>query len=160
MTMWLDLKLHFEARATEWFNGFILASWGAYLILHPDLFHGPTGPVWVGLLGLAGQEVWGLGAFTAGMIRLVALFINGKWGITPVIRVATSFLSVFVWFWVAVGLMKAGFANTGIVVYGWLMVSDMHSAFRAASDAYEAEAMKRLKMLSEQPNVTSLNRAG
>lgn len=157
MTMWLDLKRHFEARATEWFNGLFLMAWGAYVILHPTLFHGPTGPVWVGLLGIIDrQEVWGLGAFCAGIIRVVALFINGKWGITPLIRVITSFMSVFVWFWVVVGLVKSGIPNTGIVVYGGLMLSDMYSAFRAAGDAYEAEAMKRLKLLSEQPNVHAI----
>lgn len=156
MTMWLDLKRHFEARAIEWFNAFILSAWGAYVVLHPGLFTGPTGPTWTGLLKLAPQEVWGLGAFVAGSIRVVALFINGKWGLTPLIRVVTSFMSVFVWFWISVGLIKAGIPNTGIVVYSWLMLADMYSAFRAAGDAYEAEAMKRLNLLSEQPNVHQL----
>lgn len=158
MTMWLDLKQHFEARAIEWFNAFFLTAWGAYLVLHPGLFTGPTSPVWTAHLVLADQEVWGLGAFAAGFIRVVALFINGRWGLTPLIRVATSFLSVFVWFWVAVGLFLSEFANTGIVVYTGLMLADMYSAFRAASDAYEAEAMKRLQELSEQApgNVHSL----
>jgi hypothetical protein len=158
MTMWLDLKRHFEARAVEWCSAFILAAWGADLILHPGLFTGITAPVWQAHLVLADQEVWGFGAFTAGGIRVVALFINGRWGLTPLIRVATSFLSVFVWFWVAVGLFLAGFANTGVVVYTGLMLADMYSAFRAASDAYEAEAMKRLQELSEQGpgNVASI----
>lgn len=156
MTMWLDLKRHFEARAIEWWNGFILLAWGAYVILHPGLFQGPTGPTWTGLLMIADQEVWGFSAFVIGSIRVVALFINGKWGVTPLIRVLTSFMSVFVWFWIAVGLIKSGIPNTGIVVYSWLMVADMYSAYRAASDAYEAEAMKRLNLLSEQPNVHAI----
>lgn len=156
MTMWLNLKRHFEARAIEWFNSFYLTAWGAYVILHPNLFQGSTEPTWGGLLHLAPQEVWGLGAFAAGIIRVVALLINGQWGITPLIRVLTSFMSVFVWFWVVVGLIKSGVPNTGIVVYCGLLLADMYSSFRAASDAYEAEAMKRLKMLSEQPNVHTL----
>ncbi len=156
MTMWVDLKRHFEARAIEWFNGLFLLAWGAYVILHPGLFNGPTFPVWTGLLQIATQEVWGLVAFVVGVIRTVALFINGQWGLTPLIRVVTSFMSVFVWFWVAVALIRSGIPNTGIVVYSGLMFADMYSAFRAASDAYEAEAMKRLKLLSEQPNVHTL----
>lgn len=156
MTMWLDLKRHFEARASEWVSALILTIWGAYVILHPGLFDGVTAPVWQVHKALATQEVWGFGAFTAGIIRVVALFINGRWGLTPLIRVATSFLSVFVWFWVAVGLFLADFANTGIVVYSGLMLADMYSAFRAASDAYEAEALKRLHRMSEQSNVSSI----
>jgi len=156
MTMWLDLKTHFEARAIEWFNAFFLTAWGAYVILHPGLFHGPSAPVWTGLLLLADQEQWGLGALIAGIVRVVALFINGQWGLTPLIRVFTSFTSVFVWFWVTVGLVKSDIPDTGIVVYSGLMLADVYSAFRAASDAYEAEAMKRLKVLSEQPNVSAL----
>lgn len=150
MTMWLDLKQHFEARSLEWASAFILLAWGAYVILHPAMFLGETHAVWVTHLALADQEVWGIGAFSAGFIRVTALFINGRWGLTPLIRVATSFLSVFVWFWVAVGLFLADFANTGVVVYTGLMLADMYSAFRAASDAYEAEAMKRLQELSEK----------
>ena len=157
-TMWIELKRHFEARASEWISAFILMAWGAYVILHPGLFSASTDLVWHSHLSLATQEVWGFGAFTAGGIRLTALFINGRWGLTPLIRVATSFLSVFVWFWVAVGLFRAGIANTGIVVYTGLMLADMYSAFRAASDAYEAEAMKRLQELSEKApgNVASI----
>lgn len=149
MTMWLDLKKHFEARAIEWFNALYLAAWGAYLILHPGIFTGPAREGWAGLMSIAAQETWGFGAFCFGSIRVVALFINGQWGLTPLIRVATSFTSVFVWFWVLVGLVKTGIPHTGIVLYGGLMLADMYSAFRAAADAYEAEAMKRLEQLSK-----------
>jgi len=155
--MWVDLKQHFEARALEWFNGFYLLAWGAYLILHPGMFNGQTHAVWLGLLSLGPtQEMWGFGAFVAGSVRVVALFINGQWGLTPLIRVATSFLSVFIWFWVAVGFYRSGFENTGIILYPGLMLADIYSAFRAAGDAYEAEAMKRLKAMSETPSVAPL----
>jgi hypothetical protein len=39
--MIVGLKEHFPARISEWFNAAILASWGAYLLLHPDLFKTP-----------------------------------------------------------------------------------------------------------------------
>jgi hypothetical protein len=155
--MWLDLREHFAARAIEWFNSFYLTAWGAYLILHPGLFTGPLQPAWQGLYVIAPQEYWGFGAFVAGSSRTVALFINGKWGLTPLIRVATSFLSVGVWFCVAVGFVRSGIPNTGIIIFGGLMLSDMYSAFRAAGDAYEAGAMKRLEQLSRSSaNVASL----
>lgn len=157
MTMWVDLKKHFETRALEWFNSFYLMAWGAYLILHPDLFHGPVAAVWSGLDDLMPQAYWGFGAFVAGTTRSVALFINGKWGLTPLIRVATSVLSVGIWFSVDVGLIRSGVPNTSFILFSGLMFSDMYSAFRAASDAYEAEAMKRLEQLSRgSANVASI----
>ena len=150
MTIWVDLKEHFAARALEWFNAIYLTLWGAYVILHPGLFYGPTKAVWTGLINLGiNQEVWGFCAFVAGSVRVVALFINGRWGLTPIVRVATSFLSVFVWFMVSVGLYRSGISNPSIILYPGLMFADMYSAFRAAGDAYEAEANKRLRQRSE-----------
>lgn len=156
MTVWVDMKKHFEARSLEWFIGFYLQMWGAYVLLHPGMFAGPGKAVFGGLLDVASQEQWGFGAFVAGSTRVVALFINGRWGLTPIIRVATSFMSVFVWFWVCVGLYRSGIPQTGLIVYPGFVLADMFSAFRAASDAYEAEAMRRLKELTEAPNVASI----
>ena len=159
MTMWVDLKNHFAARATEWFNSLYLMAWGAYLILHPNLFQGPTRPVWQGLEQLMPQQYWAFGAFVAGTIRAVALFINGQWGLTPIIRVVTSFLCVGIWFCVTAGLIRSGVPNTGIVLFAGLMLSDMYSGFRAAGDAYEAEATKRLQQMSRgTASVASIGR--
>jgi hypothetical protein len=148
------MRKHFDARSLEWFMGIYLIFWGAYVLLHPGMFQGNV--IFHGFLKLFPQEFWGLGAFAVGGIRLVALFINGQWELTPVIRVVTSFLSVFVWFWVCVGLIGANEPQTGLIIYPGFVLADMFSAFRAASDAYEAEAMKRLKQLSEKPNVANI----
>lgn len=154
------MKKHFEARTPEWFSAALLFAWGTYSLLHPSLFYHPaTRAFFSGMLDIASPPVWGLAALLAGNIRLVALFINGKWGLTPAIRVITSFMSVFVWFYIAVGSYSSGVANFGVIIYPALCLSDMYSAFRAASDAYQAEAMRRLKTLSEQAsNVSSIRR--
>lgn len=158
--MWIQLKKHFEARIPEWFNAFMLMAWGSFLVLVPDIFTGPTSIVFSGMSDFARQEIWGFGAFVVGTIRTVALFINGRWGLTPFVRLATSFLSVFVWFWVCVGLYRTGLPQTGMIVYPGLMALDMYSAFRAASDAYESEASRRLTALSEgSSNVRSIHRS-
>jgi hypothetical protein len=156
MIMWIELKRHFDTRAVEWMSAFMLTAWGSYVILHPGVFSGPLAPAFTGMSRIAPQEVWGFTSFLIGFIRIVALFINGQWGLTPIIRVATSFMSVFVWFWLSVGLYLSTVPAPGLVLYLGLMMSDMYSAFRAASDAYEAEAMKRLKELTEDgSNVAS-----
>lgn len=148
--MWIEMKRHFEARSSEWLNAAILLLWGSYVVLHPGLFDGPLSNGFAGMEYLASQEVWGLSAFTAGCIRIFALFVNGRWGLTPVIRIVTSFMSILVWFWIAVGIYLAGTPAPGIIIYLGLMVSDIHSAFRAAGDAYQARALKRLKDRSEE----------
>lgn len=160
-TVWIELRKHFAARSLEWFNGFYLACWGAYVILHPHMMTtNPTRAVFEGLLEISPQEVWGLGAFIVGAIRLVALYINGRWHLTPLIRVATSFMSVAVWFWISVGLVRSGLPQTGLVIYPGLMLADMFSASRAASDAYEAEATRRMEaQLEKSSNVADIRRS-
>jgi len=160
MTMWIEMKKHFEARASEWFSAFMLCACGFYCLLHPNLFDGPNRLLFSGLKSIADQQVWGLTILLVGYIRVTALFINGRWGVTPFIRIATGFLSIFVWFCVSVGLYKSGIPDFGIVVYPGFCLCDIYSAYRAARDAYEAEAARQLqKQLSESPsNVSSFRR--
>ena len=151
--MWIDLKKHFAARQIEWYNSFMLFLWGSYVLLHPGLFHDPY---YRGMTLFSPQELWGYAAALVGSTRAVALFINGKWGLTPAIRVATCFTSVFMWFWICVGLYLSSTDRASTIIYCGLMVCDIISAFRAASDAYEAEANRRLIKPSEASNVTSI----
>lgn len=143
------MKKHFKERAIEWWSAGMLTLWGAYVLLHPTMF--TALPQCEGLLLLAPQHIWGFLAFTFGALRLLALTINGFWYPTPLIRLTTAFMSIFVWFWVEVGMILSDVPQMGIVVYGWLTIADLYSAFRSASDTYEAEAQRRFKQLSAQP---------
>lgn len=156
----VEMKRHFEVRAIEWWSAACLTCWGAVVLLMPGLFELPTyQPFFQPLLAWASQPIWGMFAFTMGFTRLGALFINGFWKRTPLIRLATAFLSVCVWFFITAGLFRAN-AVMGVVVYGWHMVADIYSSFRSASDTVEAEAAKRMRQLTvapeEQSNVRSL----
>lgn len=156
----LEMKRHFQVRAIEWWSAACLLSWGTVVLLVPNLFADHRYAVmFQPLLLWAPQQVWGFFAFTMGFLRLTALFINGFWFRTPQIRLATSFLSVCVWFFIAAGLTRSG-TVLGAVIYGWHMAADIYSAFRSASDVVEAEANKRVRQLTpvtEEPsNVRSL----
>jgi hypothetical protein len=160
--MWIQLKHHFAVRSLEWFNAVTLFSWGAYTSLHPGLFADPSkGTVYSGLNVIMSQEAWGFSATILSVIQLVSLFINGRWGLTPWIRAATSFLSVGAWFFVSAGIYLAG-SNTGLAIYPVLMLAGAYSAFRAASDAAEATFNKKLaaelakRGLGEASNVRTL----
>lgn len=143
----MNLKTHFPARMSEWANAAILTSWGAYLLLHPGLFDYPglgiifakmKAMVWV---DMAPEAVWGFVAFVVGSIRLMALFINGAYSRTPLIRLGTAAVSAFVWTQVVIGLFAV--PNTGLVVYPWLVVIDLIAAYRAGMDAALAEKRRK-----------------
>jgi hypothetical protein len=166
MSMWVDMKAHFAARSLEWFGGIYLINWGQYVLLHPGMFTDPRkADLFKGFIAMGDQQYWGLCVFTAGFIRLTALFINGRWGLTPWIRAITAFLSAGVWFCVSLGVFHTGW-NTGVAVYPVMLLADLFSLSRAMSDAAEASANKRLAAklkqygLSDKSNVYSLTNHG
>lgn len=162
--MWIQLRKHFAVRSLEWFNSLTLFSWGGYVSLHPGLFTQDNRTVlYQGLLRIMPQEAWGFTATIVALVQLFSLFINGRWGLTPWLRAASSILSVGAWFFVSAGIWMAG-SNTGLAVYPALMLAGAYSAFRAASDAAEASFNKKLadalakRGLGEPSNVTAFAR--
>lgn len=145
----VSLKKHFPARFPEWINSGILVSWGLYVALHPQLFTDPaTATLFAGMAEMTWglpyhpAALWGLTALLIGLIRACALFINGAYSRTPMIRLLMSFMSAFVWTQVVIGLMRSGVPNTGLIVYGWLVVADVVSAYRAGMDLAFAEKQR------------------
>lgn len=141
-----SLRQHWPSRKTEWLMAGFLATWGIYVLLNPSLFSNPaTGVLYAGLTAVSGYFTaypalfWGGAAFLIGLCRAVALFVNGAYTRTPLVRVVASFLSMFILTQVLIGLWKSGVPNTGIIVYAWLVVADLLSAYRAAVDVVYAE---------------------
>lgn len=144
----VSLKQHFPARWPEWFMSAVSFAWGSYVVLHPELFtQDATREVLSGLAAMAGNlppaALWGLSAVILGLVRGAALFVNGAYTRTPLIRLIMSFLSAFVWTQVYIGLWKSGVPNMGLVVYGALVVMDIVSAYRATADTMFAEKLRR-----------------
>ena len=148
-----SLRQHWPSRKIEWLMSGMLATWGLYLLLHPEVFTNPeTGVLFAGMVSLSNYIapypalVWGGLAFAAGLVRGIALFINGAYTRTPLIRVITSFISMFVLTQIVIGLWKSGVPNLGLVVYPWLVVADLLSVHRAAIDViYAAEQRRGMK---------------
>jgi len=144
----VQLKKHFPARWPEWFMACVLATWGSYILLHPQIFVQESSRT--ALAGMASMvdgyppaSVWGIAALFTGMVRACALFVNGAYTRTPLIRLVMSFLSAFIWTQVFIGLTNSGVADIGLVVYAWLVVMDIASAYRAATDTVFAEKLRR-----------------
>lgn len=140
-----SLRQHWPSRKMEWLGAGFLISWGLYVLLHPELFTQPgTIYAYAGMASISSvitdypALAWGWAAFGAGVIRALALFINGAYVRTPMIRVVVSFVSMFILTQIFYGVWKSGVPSTDLVVYPWLIIADMLSAYRASVDAVHA----------------------
>lgn len=138
-----ELCRHFPARAPEWINSVTMMVWGAYVILHPAVFDQTA------LRGLASMAwyqpaagFWGLLTFGVGFVRMGALFVNGAYSRTPLIRLFASLVSAFVWSQIVIGLWILGEPSTGLVMYGSAVCVDLLSAYRASKDVAMVESTR------------------
>lgn len=145
-----SLGQHWPARKMEWVMAGLALTWGTYVLLHPEMFFTQGAePMFRGMVamtpgGIEPHVFWGCLAATVGLLRLIALYVNGAHVRTPVVRVITAFLTMFVFTQVALGLYQGGVPNTGLAVYPWLVFADMVSAYAAGQDAIRAEVQKRI----------------
>lgn len=142
MILFSKMKRHFEARAIEWGMAGWAVTWGLQALLNPEVFTSPeTGPLNVHMLHTleflftrdTAFHVLAYLAITVGTVRAIALYVNGAWKQTPLIRMTTSALSAFVVSNVVFSLMQ-GPATLGLITYSWLFAADCFSGFRAARD--------------------------
>lgn len=141
-----ELGKHFPARAPEWFDSGMMASWGLYVLLHPEIFlkesfGGLASLTWP---GASPPLFWGFLALAVGLTHAVALFVNGAYRRTPLIRLATSMVSAYVWSQIVIGFWHSDRPNTGIVTYSWLVLMDAVSAYRASQDIVIAGSLTGL----------------
>ncbi len=160
-----SLRQHWPSRKMEWLGSGFLMSWGFYVLFHPELFsQTATAEVFRGLAALSAPFTeypalaWGGLAFAVGLARAVALFINGAYVRTPAIRVATSFISIFILTQICLGMWHSGVPNTGLVVYPWLIIADLISAYRAAMDVVYAETAKEGRSVDIVSNLSPATR--
>ena len=127
----------FNDRALEWLCAGIMLSWCVALALVDDamtrpplgLFerHGESEAFWASLFG------------AAGLARVAALYVNGRWPRTPLIRTVCAGLGFVVWSQLS-WLFALGFwvsntqSATGAGVYGMLALAELYSIYRAAHD--------------------------
>lgn len=140
-----ELRKHFPARVPEWVNACTLLAWGAYVILHPELFERDAFAAFHDLVwfDVEPASFWGLMALSVGWVRLGALFINGAYSRTPLVRLLASLVSAFVWSQIVIGFWLNEMASTALVMYSSAVVIDLISAYRASCDVAIAEGTRR-----------------
>lgn len=139
---------HFRVRALEWGLAWLMLAIGICLFnVYPTLDQPSFAPIrrW------GNDEFWGTVLTVISLARLAALWRNGAWKPSPVIRALTSILSSAVWALFALGLHQ-DFVLLPIFV--GFVLADVYSVGRASSDA-RLNKEERLK-LPEAPMVLSV----
>lgn len=142
-----SLKTHFPARVLEWWGSGAMFTYGYYVVTHPQMFTAPeTKELFSGITRITeffGQPPVAIGALAllTAVSRAAALFVNGAVTKTPLVRLITAFASAFIWMAISVGLLMSPHANTGLVVYPWLVIADIVSCYRSGYDLVIAESV-------------------
>lgn len=141
----IRLSLIEQGRAAEWLTSSVLLSFAVFLAFPGDTLSSTNG--YVGFRNLSFDEAslaTPLALISAS--RMAALYINGNWRRSPVVRafgamvgtVVFFLLAVtFAWPWLSAGGLfqnKVG-VSTGAAVYFVLAQFDLLAAFRSGADA-------------------------
>lgn len=122
-----------RTRSTEWLLSFCLMGWGWAMVDPMTRFFDM--PVYAVMKGVATETQWGSAALAIAVFRLVALYLNGWWRRTPVIRCAGAVAGGMMWLGIGLcmylGAQISGQRMTaGLVFYlpffvfeGWCVIS-------------------------------------
>lgn len=120
---------HFRVRALEWGLAWIMLAIGLCLFLpYPTLDQ----PAFQPIREWGNDFFWGTVLTVLSMARIGALWRNGGWVPSPVIRAICSVLSSAVWTLFALGLTNAFVL---LPIFIGFVLADIYSTGRAASDA-------------------------
>lgn len=134
---------HFKARRSEWLLAAVLTAIGFSYLTTPGLFD--RSPLFDTMKVIMPQPRWGEAFAGIGVMRLVMLWINGSWSISPYFRTVGAFVSGILWL---VLLLSQSFADTPPQTrWVWLvfLIFDMVNASDAARDAGASKANSKLR---------------
>lgn len=144
-----------EERAIEWMTALAALWWGINLAMSGDMLSAPR----FAAFHFLDEATWSALFLSLGMIRLVALWVNGRWPTTPYIRIVCAFASMILfgmvskvlvdphivgwngtWSTLQLALSAAGPAWG---IYGLLSTFEVVTIYRAAYDSrYEPSRLR------------------
>ena len=139
---------HFRVRALEWGLAWIMLGI-ALGLLHP--YPSLDQPAFAPIREWGDDLFWAIVLGALSSVRMLALWRNGGWVPSPLIRAATSVLSTGVWSLMALGLKDAWIL---MPIFIGFISADIYSTGRAATDA-RLTRDERAK-LPEAPQVLSV----
>lgn len=133
----LRMQKTFPLRATEWMLAGITVTLGVVLLANLALFD-TSASLKILTRILPHTLAAGL-ILIVGVVRTMALIINGAWRASPHLRAFCAFLSTFVWLQIVFSLFTGHVVVLGMAVYPWFLIMDIGNVFRAAADARIAD---------------------
>lgn len=135
----LDVKEHFRTRATSWIMSFNIFGMGLILIVNPTFLNGDVrAHSYVYLLTIMPQWAWAIWCVGVGLMRIVALVINGTFPRLPWmahVRLAGAFLSCFLWFNLMLGVWVRGGWTFAVPMFTSMIAFELLSTYVAANEA-------------------------
>lgn len=130
---------HAGVRATEWIGAVPLIGMGYVLNIQKDAF--AISPSFTQLSIWFEQQTWVMIVMLTGIVRLLALFINGyfrSFTYSPTIRFCASMIATVFWAMFTLGFFIAwqdnGGALTGIVAYGTISILELRNIYVSRVD--------------------------
>lgn len=132
-----------QTRSVEWMLACMMVAWGIGLAMPGDTMSLPQ----YKMLGvLAPEPVWAAWSMSIGFVRIVALYINGSWRKTPLIRSICASLGCIWWIVLAVLFVLSrdgGPVPAGFYWFPVFIVFEGYSVSRGARDSYHSGALGR-----------------
>ena len=127
-----------DERALEWLCAGMMVAWGITLAVSGGILDQPGFSAFHRFGASESFWAWMFGG--SGFARTAALYINGRWPKTPVIRMVCAGFgfvswSQLAWLFFEGTYLITGVPGTGIGVYAMLALAELFSIYRAAHDA-------------------------
>lgn len=138
-----DRSPYVQARMTEWLLASLMVAWGVAVAL-PGETLALSG--WRLLAQLAPEPVWAGASIAIAAMRMAALWVNGRWRRSPLLRAGGSAWGLG--WWLGLGWLLWIGAEPGTVAataayYPVFALFEAHSITRGVEDAYRAGALGR-----------------
>lgn len=130
-----------QTRSVEWLLASMMIAWGFGLLLPGDTLALPQYDM---LAVLAPEPVWAAWSISIGFVRYVALYVNGAWRKTPLIRAGCSGLGM-IW-WIVLSVLfylsrDGGPIPAGFMWFPVFIAFEGYSVSRGARDSYHSGAL-------------------
>lgn len=137
-----------QARLTEWMLASLMIAWGVAVALPGETLHLAGYRV---LVTLAPEEVWAALSIAIGAMRMVALWINGRWRRSPLLRAGGAAWGLGWWLGLAWLLWLGADPEalpSAIAFYPIFAAFEAASVVRGAGDSYRSGALARWRTRS------------
>lgn len=126
-------------RTLEWIAATAILAAGVLLAMPGATFG--NSPAYQPFAAIAAEHVWASFAMAVGLTRMAALWINGSWRRSPILRGVTSIMGVAFWMLIIALIMHARLSGPAMSLsaFGALLAIDFISAWRSGRDYIESE---------------------